>query len=146
LCGSTDHAFGGQTVEDRSGVERNDSGDGRPPIGDDDVVAITRSVDPLTEVGSQFRHGNIHAPKCTSVRDAKRTDLGLNAMTILNSLHDRDHPKGVLIADRAYFPNSKAEKLQLQARALGWEWVNQPLRCPFRRSTGSRTPSEDGSS
>jgi hypothetical protein len=60
LDGTTDHALGSQTVENRGGVERNDSGDGRSSIGDDDVVAVTRSIDPLTEVRSEFCDGNIH--------------------------------------------------------------------------------------
>jgi len=39
------------------------------------------------------------------------------------SIIERDHPAGHAIADRAYFPNSKAEDLQLPLRALGYDLV-----------------------
>ena len=58
--GATDDALGSETVNDWSGVERDNSSDRRPSIGDDDVVAITRSVDPLPEVSSEFRDRYIH--------------------------------------------------------------------------------------
>lgn len=44
-----------------------------------------------------------------------------NAMTALSSIAEREHPAGYLISDRAYFPGAKPEKLQLPARALGYE-------------------------
>ncbi|MDQ2729324.1 MAG: hypothetical protein M3Y91_16020, partial [Actinomycetota bacterium] len=39
------------------------------------------------------------------------------------SIDDRHHPVGLAIADRAYFPNSKPENLQLPLRALGYKLV-----------------------
>lgn len=39
------------------------------------------------------------------------------------SIIERDHPAGHAIADRAYFPNCKAEELQLPLRALGYDLV-----------------------
>ncbi|MDQ2729791.1 MAG: hypothetical protein M3Y91_18475 [Actinomycetota bacterium] len=39
------------------------------------------------------------------------------------SIIERGHPAGHAIADRAYFPNSKAEDLQLPLRALGYHLV-----------------------
>ena len=49
-----------RAVQDRGGIERDDSGDGRAAIGDDDVVAVSRCVDPPTEVGSEFRDRDVH--------------------------------------------------------------------------------------
>ncbi len=46
-----------------------------------------------------------------------------NALTCLTSLRDRGLPARYLTGDRAYFPNSKPDKLQLPARALGYELV-----------------------
>ncbi len=35
-------------------------------------------------------------------------------------MHERGHPAGLFIGDRAYLPNSKPEKLQYPLRAMGY--------------------------
>lgn len=50
-------------------------------------------------------------------------NIGDNAMTVLETMHARNMPVGHAVSDRAYFTGSKAEKLQLPARALGWKTV-----------------------
>ncbi len=136
--GSTDHAFGGQTVEDRSGVERNDSGDGRPPIGDDDVVAVTRSVDPLTEVGSEFRHGNIHEAKCTSELNTKRTDLRATRT-------DRHRRRSSLHAHDRHLVLSGCERCCPRDRCGmdGGRRAGSRARC-YRREVERSRPGSDG--
>lgn len=52
--------------------------------------------------------------------DKPAQNIAENALTLLQSLHERGYPAGVLAGDRAYLPSSKAEKLQLPARALGY--------------------------
>lgn len=52
--------------------------------------------------------------------DKPAQNIGENATTLLQSLHDRAYPAGTLAGDRAYIPGAKAEKLQLPARALGY--------------------------
>lgn len=47
-----------------------------------------------------------------------------NAMTILTSMHTRGFEPALIATDRAYFPNSAIDKLQLPARALGWRNLN----------------------
>lgn len=47
-----------------------------------------------------------------------------NAIAILTSMNDRGLPTGTAITDRNYWPNAAAENLQLPARALGWQNVN----------------------
>lgn len=44
-----------------------------------------------------------------------------NAMTAIGSIIERGHPAGFLVADRAYLFNSIPSKLQLPARALGYQ-------------------------
>lgn len=46
-----------------------------------------------------------------------------NALDVIRTVVDRGYPTGWFIADRAYFPNPKAEKLQLPLRALGYRLV-----------------------
>ena len=46
-----------------------------------------------------------------------------NALDVIRSIVDRGYPTGWFIGDRAYFPNPKAEKLQLPLRALGYRLV-----------------------
>ncbi|WP_107705086.1 hypothetical protein [Nocardioides allogilvus] len=46
-----------------------------------------------------------------------------NALDAMLSLTGRGYPTGWFISDRAYFPNPKAEKLQLPLRALGYQLV-----------------------
>lgn len=55
-------------------------------------------------------------------RPGKR--IAENAMTILTSMTDRGYPPGLIATDRAYWPNSQPDKLQLPARALGWNNIN----------------------
>lgn len=47
-----------------------------------------------------------------------------NAMTILASMNERGYQPGLVATDRAYWPNSQTDKLQLPARALGWKNIN----------------------
>ncbi|MEJ7634709.1 hypothetical protein [Aeromicrobium sp.] len=44
-----------------------------------------------------------------------------NAMTTIGSIIERGHPAGFFVADRAYLFNSIPSKLQLPARALGYQ-------------------------
>ncbi|MDP2773534.1 MAG: hypothetical protein Q8O61_08240, partial [Nocardioides sp.] len=46
-----------------------------------------------------------------------------NALDAINSLVHRGHPTGWFLSDRAYFPNPKAEKLQLPLRAIGYRLI-----------------------
>ncbi len=50
-------------------------------------------------------------------------NIANNARTLVSSLIDRKHPAGYAIADRAYFPNSKPEQLQLPLREAGYKLV-----------------------
>ena len=51
-------------------------------------------------------------------------NIAESAMNILASMRDRNFDPAVVVGDRAYWANSKAEKLQLPARALGWKNIN----------------------
>lgn len=46
-----------------------------------------------------------------------------NALDAMTSLTGRGYPTGWFLSDRAYFPNPKAEKLQLPLRALGYQLI-----------------------
>ncbi len=46
--------------------------------------------------------------------------IGENAAALVGSLREREHPAGMFIGDRAYLPNSKADKLQLPLKAMGY--------------------------
>ncbi|QNK82059.1 hypothetical protein [Nakamurella sp. PAMC28650] len=46
--------------------------------------------------------------------------IGENAMITIQSIVDRGHPRGTLVGDRAYLPNSRVEKLQIPLKALGY--------------------------
>lgn len=50
-------------------------------------------------------------------------DVSGHGIKTFSSIRERGHPPGYAIADRAYFPNSKAERLQLPMRALGYDLV-----------------------
>ncbi len=51
------------------------------------------------------------------------TDIAGHGVGAFGSIVERGHPVGMAIADRAYFPNSKPENLQLPLRALGYDLV-----------------------
>jgi hypothetical protein len=51
-------------------------------------------------------------------------NIAENAMTIFHSMRNHEMPVGFAIADRAYWPNSIEENLQLPVRALGYSNVN----------------------
>ncbi|WP_216892058.1 hypothetical protein [Nocardia alni] len=55
--------------------------------------------------------------------DAPGQRVAENAVTCVASLRDRGLPGRYMVGDRAYFPNSRPEKLQLVARAMGYELV-----------------------
>jgi hypothetical protein len=61
---------------------------------------------PSLAIGMAPLHKPSHAP-------------GPNAMSALASIHDRGHPAGFVIGDRAY-TEAKAENFQLPARAIGY--------------------------
>lgn len=46
-------------------------------------------------------------------------NIAANAMKLYTSMKRRNHPVGLVIADRAYLPGAKQEELQLPLRALG---------------------------
>lgn len=50
-------------------------------------------------------------------------DVSGHGVRAFSSIVERGHPAGHAIADRAYFPNSKPEDLQLPLRALGYDLV-----------------------
>ncbi|MDQ2837067.1 MAG: hypothetical protein M3Y42_00640 [Actinomycetota bacterium] len=50
-------------------------------------------------------------------------DVSGHAIKTFQSIIERGHPAGYAVADRAYFPNSRAELLQLPMRALGYGLV-----------------------
>lgn len=50
-------------------------------------------------------------------------DIAGHGVGAFGSIVERGHPVGMAIADRAYFPNSKPENLQLPLRALGYDLV-----------------------
>lgn len=50
-------------------------------------------------------------------------DISGMARALFGSIKDRNHPIGKAIGDRAYFPNSKPEDLQIPLREDGWELV-----------------------
>ncbi len=50
-------------------------------------------------------------------------DVSGHGTRTFSSIVERGHPVGHAIADRAYFPNSKPEDLQLPLRALGYDLV-----------------------
>ncbi len=54
--------------------------------------------------------------------------VGESALELLQSLDDRNYPKNYVISDRAYWPGTKAEKLQIPARRLGWKNINDYRR------------------
>ncbi len=47
-----------------------------------------------------------------------------NAIKVIRSMQDDGMPVGLAVGDRAYWPNSMVEKLQLPMRALGYANVN----------------------
>ncbi|MEZ5272922.1 MAG: hypothetical protein R2694_11525 [Ilumatobacteraceae bacterium] len=51
-------------------------------------------------------------------------NIAANALTIYQSMHHRGMPTALAAGDRAYWPNSHADKLQLPMRALGWTNIN----------------------
>lgn len=51
------------------------------------------------------------------------TDVAGHGVRAFASIVERGHPAGMAIGDRAYFPNSKPEDLQLPLRALGYDLV-----------------------
>jgi len=51
------------------------------------------------------------------------TDIAGHGVGAFGSIVERGHPVGMAIGDRAYFPNSKPENLQLPLRALGYDLV-----------------------
>jgi len=55
--------------------------------------------------------------------DTPAARVGENAVIAAQSIIERGHPAGICAADRAYFPNSIAEKYQLPMRALGYQLI-----------------------
>ena len=51
------------------------------------------------------------------------TDIAGHGVGAFGSIVERGHPVGMAIADRAYFPNSKPENLQLPLRSFGYDLV-----------------------
>lgn len=51
-------------------------------------------------------------------------NVAANATLVFTSMRERGMPVGVAVGDRAYWPNSQPDKLQLPLRALGWRNVN----------------------
>lgn len=60
LTRPTDDALRDEAIDHRSGVQGSDAGNGDASICDDNVVSITGSFDPSTQVGSEFGDCNIH--------------------------------------------------------------------------------------
>jgi len=50
-------------------------------------------------------------------------DVAGHGVRAFSSIVERGHPVGYAVADRAYFPNSKPQGLQLPLRALGYDLV-----------------------
>lgn len=55
--------------------------------------------------------------------DTPACRVGENAVIAATSIIERGHPAGICAGDRAYFPNSDAEKFQLPMRSLGYELI-----------------------
>jgi hypothetical protein len=55
--------------------------------------------------------------------DKPGTDVAGNSARALGSIVERGHPVGIAMGDRAIFPNSKPEDLQLPLRAMGYGLV-----------------------
>lgn len=56
--------------------------------------------------------------------DKPGCSIGESAMIAFGSMRDHAMPVGFAVSDRAYWPDSKEEKLQLPMRALGYKNVN----------------------
>jgi len=84
---------------------------------------------------------NIHSPDfpllATGIAvDKPGHNVAESAMIVLSSMADRNFYPAVAVGDRAYWSNSKAEKLQLPARALGWQNVNDYTKGQLGMQTG----------
>jgi hypothetical protein len=59
--GATDHAFGGQPIEQRRRLQAEEAGDGNAALGDDDLMTLPRPLQPVAEVGAELAECHIHA-------------------------------------------------------------------------------------
>lgn len=58
---SGDDPTGGEGLDRRGGVDPEEPSDRHAPIGDDDFLTIPDLLEPVTQVGPQLCHCNIHA-------------------------------------------------------------------------------------
>jgi len=58
--GLANHAFGRETLQGACAVQRSESRDGNPAVGDDDLTTSPSSIEPIAEVRAQLGHGYIH--------------------------------------------------------------------------------------
>lgn len=63
--GPPNHAFGSETLQGACAVQRSESRDRDPTVGDDDLTTSPSSIEPIAEVRAQFGHGYIHIVNCT---------------------------------------------------------------------------------
>ncbi len=56
---SADHAFGRETLQGACAVQRSESRDGNPAVGDDGLTT-SPSIEPIAEVRTQLGHGYTH--------------------------------------------------------------------------------------
>lgn len=89
-CWAADLSLLSEAVDHRCRVEGDDSGDGNSTLGDDNVVAVTRCVDPLTEMSPEFGDCDIHLS--TVHHDALReVHLGRKAPSTVSGVVPREY-------------------------------------------------------
>jgi hypothetical protein len=66
-CGLANHAFGCETLQGACAVQRSESRDRNPAVGDDDLTTSPSSIEPIAEVRAQLGHGYIHTVNCTLI-------------------------------------------------------------------------------
>src|SRR5439155_18749813 len=63
--GLANHAFGREALQGACAVQRSESRDRNPAVGDDDLTTSPSSIEPIAEVRAQLGHGYLHTVNCT---------------------------------------------------------------------------------
>jgi hypothetical protein len=81
------------------------------------TIVVATTNDPKTEA-------NFPLLATGMAFDKPGFNVAENAIEVIRSMQDDGMPVGLAVGDRAYWPNSMVEKLQLPMRALGYANVN----------------------